>query len=324
MAAVFDVGAEPDEIGVFEGDIAAWSTGRIMLSHTKSSRLRLIRSPETITRSRLDHFAVVVLISGSAAGFAGATEVDAEAGDVFFFDLLQTVDSADIGARGTNRMDITLWIPRARLLSSISDEHALHGLWLKGTSPAGALVGASLRSLAAQTDRMSVQEMDALANGVIELTASAIAPILETAAVSGVAVPLASFVTIRRFIDRHLKSPELGPEMIANNFGLSRASLYRLFEPAGGIAGYIRKQRLNQVFQEITAAEFANQRIGQIAYRFGFKNVSAFSRLFRTTYGVSPREAREATLKGVSYTTFKADKREGPSLDGWLAQIGKN
>jgi AraC-like DNA-binding protein len=229
---------------------------------------------------------------------AGTTAIDARPGDVFLIDLSQTVN-LQTSVRGGTTADITLWIPRARLLASISDEHALHGLGMKGTSPAGALVGASLRSLAEQADRMSVQEMDALANGVTELTASAIAPMLETAAVSGVAVPLASFVTIRRFVDRNLNSPELGPEMIANNFGLSRASLYRLFEPVGGIARYIRKQRLNQVFQEITAAELANQRIGQIAYRFGFKNISAFSRLFRATYGASPREAK---LKGVSYT----------------------
>jgi AraC-like DNA-binding protein len=166
--------------------------------------------------------------------------------------------------------------------------------------------------------------MDALANGVIELTARAIDPMLETAAVSGVAVPLASFVTIWHIIDRNLKSPELGPEIIAKNFGLARASLYWLFEPVGGIASYIRKQRLNQTFQEFTAAEFANQRIGHIAYRFGFKNVSGFSRLFRSTYGVSPREALEAKLKGVSYTTLKADKGEGPSLGGWLAQIERS
>lgn len=171
---------------------------------------------------------------------------------------------------------------------------------------------------------MSVQEMDALANGVIELTASAISPILTAATVSGVATPLASFVTIWRFIDRNLMSRELSPEMIAKNFGLSRASLYRLFEPTGGIAGYIRKQRLRQTFQEITATELSNQRIGQIAYQFGFKNVSAFSRLFRSSYGMSPRDARAAKLKGTSYATLKADTKDGPSLGGWLVQIGQS
>ena len=200
----------------------------------------------------------------------------------------------------------------------------MHGLGLKGTSPAGAVIGAGLRSLTAQADRMSVREMDALANGMIELAASAIAPILEGAAPSGVAVPLGSFVTIRRFIDRNLPSPKLGPEMIAKNFGLSRASLYRLFEPVDGVARYIRKRRLDQVFQEIIAPEFANQQIGQIANRFGFTNISAFSRLFRAVFGVSPRTAREASVKGITYTTLKTEAGEDASLGGWLRQVGKN
>ncbi len=320
MVGVFDVAADPKEIGLFDGSVAAWATNQILLSEIKASPTRLIRSLETIVRSRLDHFAITLLLSGSAAGLAETTEVDAEWGDIFFIDLSRPV-ALQLSVRSGTTTAVTLWIPRTRMLSSISDEHALHGFGVKGTTPAGALIGASLRSLAEQADRMSVQEVDAIANGVIELTASAITPILANATTSGAPTPLASFVTVRRFIDRNLKSRDLSPQTIARDFGLSRASLYRLFEPVGGIAGYIRKQRLKQAFQEITAADLSNQRIGQIAYRFGFKNVSAFSRLFRDTYGVSPREARAAKVKSVSYITLKADDNDGPSLGSWLAQV---
>lgn len=322
FGAVFDIAAEPDEIGTFNGDLNVWASGYFVLSEASYSRLKLLRTSETIARSRLDHFGLRLIVSGSMAGLGGPQEIDAEPGDIFFIDLSQVVN-LQASVRGGTTADITLWIPRIRLLASIGDEQALHGLGIKGGSPAGTLIGASLRSLAAQADRMSAQEMDALANGVIELTASAVSPMLERAATSGVPIPLASFVTIRRFIDRNLKSPELGPDMIAKNFGLSRASLYRLFEPVGGIAGYIRKQRLSHTYQEITTAEFANQRIGHIANRFGFTNVSAFGQLFRKAYGMSPREARAAKLKG-SYPTLKADPGESASLSGWLAQISKS
>ena len=40
-------------------------------------------------------------------------------------------------------------------------------------------------------------------------------------------MPLASFVTLRRHIDRRLRSPTLGVDTLATTFGLSRASLYR-------------------------------------------------------------------------------------------------
>jgi hypothetical protein len=62
----------------------------------------------------------------------------------------------------------------------------------------------------------------------------------------------------------------------------------RGFEPDGGIAGYIRKLRLNQAFQEITAAEFANQSIGHIAYR---RNLSSETKNFT----VAPKKP-ETTL----------------------------
>jgi AraC-like DNA-binding protein len=324
VAAIFDVGAEPDEIGLFEGDIVAWSTARIALTDIKASRIRLIRSYETIAQSRIDHFAITFLASGSMAGFAGETDVDANVGDVVFKDLMQTL-TLQTSLRGELTQFITLWIPRARLLASISNEKALHGLVLKGTSPAGALIGASLSSFAEQVPHMTTREMDSLADGLIELAARALIPTLEARSTSGSAVPLASFVSIRRFIDRNLGSPELGVDMIAKSFGLSRPSLYRLFEPIGGVAGYIRKQRLNRAYQDITTAEKADHRIGPIAYRLGFKNINSFNRAFREAYGKSPGEARQAARRGTSTTKTLTSEAIGAGiLAQWLVGIGNN
>jgi AraC-like DNA-binding protein len=51
----------------------------------------------------------------------------------------------------------------------------------------------------------------------------------------------------RRFFDTHLTSPALEADMLVGNFGLSRASLYRLFSPIGGVAAYIRRERLRRI-----------------------------------------------------------------------------
>ena len=319
---MLDIGANTDDIGVFDGDIAVWASDRFVLTEIKSSGVRLVRSPETIARSHLDQFAMTVLSAGSITGLAAQGTVDAETGDVFFLDLSQPANLRT-SVRGGITAYVTLWIPRTRMLASISDDQALHGLTVKGTSPTGILIGTCLRSLAAQAGRVNVQELDALASGVIDLTASAIAPLLKSETAPGADTRLASFVTIRRFIDRNLSSPDLSPETIAKKFALSRASLYRLFDPIGGVAGYIRKQRLDRIYQELTTAELSNQRISQIAYRFGFKDFSSFSRLFRKTYGVSPRQAREAMRKNISYTVLKADHGLGPTLHGWLSQTSR-
>jgi AraC-like DNA-binding protein len=313
LAAVFDPCAEP-ETG-FRGDIAIWSTEHTALTDITASRTRLIRSSDTIAQSQIDHFAITMLASGSMAALAGETEVDGCSGDIFFKDMSQTFSLQTSLHRVSTRL-ITLWIPRSRLLRSVSNEHALHGLVLKRTSPAGAVLGAGLKSFAEQVPHMTAREMDWLADGVIQLAAKALIPIFE-ATNTGSGVALASFVSIRRFIDRSLGSPELGVAMIVKNFGLSRPSLYRLFEPIGGVAGYIRKQRLSRAFQDVTSAEKADHRIGPMAYRLGFKNINSFNRAFRETYGKTPGEARGAARVGSGATRTLPSN---PLCAGILAQ----
>ena len=196
--------------------------------------------------------------------------------------------------------------------------------WLsKERRRTGALIGANLRSLAANASKMNMLELDALASGVIELTAKALVPALDAAGRSTDAQRLASLVTIRRFIDRNLQSNEISPEMLARKFGLSRASLYRLFEPLGGVADYIRERRLLQAYQEVVSVEFSNRRIGQIGFRLGFGNVSGFSRAFRLRFGMSPSEARKAVATKSAPVANTAPDNMGESLGPQLARIGR-
>lgn len=322
LAGVFDVGATPGQIENFVGDFAAYATRQFVVSEGASSSVRLVRSSEAVARSGLDQFALRLFQSGYVTGEAGDAPFEAQAGDICFFDLSQTV-SLQLSAQGGMTGDVTIWIHRQRLLSSFSNENALHGMVLSGASSAGSVIGATLRSFAENVSRMNQDDMDALASGLIELVAKAVARLLEHGEGRTIGAPLASFVSTRRFIDRNLTSAALNADMVAGAFGLSRASLYRLFEPVGGIAKYIRKARLNRAYQEIVAAEIANRRIGQIAYRLGFKNVSAFNRLFQETYGVSPSEARKRALQGLAGVRIKSEVGGKGELGNLLAQLGK-
>jgi AraC-like DNA-binding protein len=136
--------------------------------------------------------------------------------------------------------------------------------------------------------------MDALCGGLIALVAKALGPALAAPRAS-IMSPAAAFVTIRRYIDAHLHLPTLDVDGLNAVFGVSRASLYRLFEPTGGVASYIRRARLSRAFQEIAASETSGRQIGPIVYALGFKNVSAFNRLFKET--VTGADCRAVRLR---------------------------
>ena len=287
LAGVFDLAADPAAADTSAG-FWARATGACVLSRIEAPALRLLRGHDALLGG-LDGFAIVLVVSGSLQGRIGEGRVEARAGDVVVIDLLQTLD-VTLEPDGGRAENLILWLSRAQVLAAVANENFLHGLALSKNSPAGALVGAGLKFLFDQGGKLPSREFDAVANGIVALMSKIIAPLLESRAAT--AAPLASFVTIRRYIDKNLHSPTLDAARLSKTFGLSRAALYRLFEPVGGVASYIRRARLGRAYQEIVSAEVSGRRIGPIAYGLGFKNLSAFNRLFRASFGVSPSEAR--------------------------------
>ncbi len=112
---------------------------------------------------------------------------------------------------------------------------------------------------------------------------------------------------------------DLGVDKLANTFGLSRASLYRLFEPVGGVASYIGTRRLARARQELTAPGLEDRRIGPIAYRAGFQSIPAFNRAFRAAYGQTPRSTRKP--EGGKPINFKSPRVGWVILARWLLEI---
>lgn len=316
--ATFDVAAQADQIETFHGSLQIWTTRRFILSKGACTSIGLLRSRDLPAGMLLDHLGIRLIVEGDVKGDMGTRKIVAGAGDIVCFDLEQAM-LLETSIDGVTS-DLTLWIPRARLQSIIADETLLHGLVLNCTSPAGAMLGATLRTYAIHAENMSEYEMDQAAEGLVELAARLLASSLR--ANSQAAEQTVSFVTIRRFIDRHLQSRELGVDMIAKTFGLSRASLYRVFEPTGGIAAYIRKKRLDRAYQEIAAAGFANRRIGPVAYRCGFKSVAAFNRAFLEAYGINPTQARSAASQTVMRSSvYPSSGSDAGILAKWLLEL---
>lgn len=317
LGEVFEVRATPREIAAFRGEIDVHASARHVLSTSWHTPLSLIRRCPSGSPER---FAISLQVDGSATGLAGDGPIQAEPGDVMFLDLTQALavrESAPEGFAG----GVTLWTARERILPLVSDENALHGLVLKSDEPAGAVIGATLRAFAKIVPDMQLADFDAIAEGLIALAAKSTAPAVHGHGDAAHSPPLATFVTARRYIDRNLASPDLSAEQVAAEFHLSRASLYRLFEPVGGVAKYIRKARLSRAFQEIAAPELSNRRIGHVASSLGFKNVSAFSRMFHEIYGVTPGAARSHAREAVAKPEYAVPAEPGESLSRWLEAL---
>ena len=98
---------------------------------------------------------------------------------------------------------------------------------------------------------------------------------------------------LKAFVDRNLADPALDARRIAQQHHVSERYVYRLFEREGCSLGeWIRSRRLERCRQDLANPHQAHLTIGAIASRWGVSTPGHFSRMFRDSYGLAPRDYR--------------------------------
>jgi AraC-like DNA-binding protein len=85
--------------------------------------------------------------------------------------------------------------------------------------------------------------------------------------------------------------------MLLDEFGISRSTLYRSFEPLGGVSAYITERRLRYAFRRMTDPLREPLRVSQLAFDLGFSHPSAFTRAFKAFFGLSPKDIRALAVR---------------------------
>lgn len=83
----------------------------------------------------------------------------------------------------------------------------------------------------------------------------------------------------------------IGAEDLAEAFGVSRATVFRAFEGAGGLRRFQYDARLNAARRRLTEGTPARGTVCRLARELGFSSTAHFSDAFLDRYGVRPSEA---------------------------------
>ncbi|MGJ4927589.1 helix-turn-helix domain-containing protein [Bradyrhizobium sp. HKCCYLS2038] len=288
---IFDV-AEDDAAGPGD-EFRIWSTPRGALSVCQCGPAELLRIPRLIGGRGFDHIALCLVRAGTL-GFETRGDLQlCRPGSIVVYSLHHPF-RLTWQDRETAPSHITLWLAQTRLGSTSHDR--VHGRVL-AASAGVAVFCAALQTVAEQVQRTGRQALDDVIDGVVPLALN----LLGADGPGADAAPseLASFVTIRNYIDANLNARDLNATTLARAFGLSRASLYRLFEPVGGVASYVRARRLERVRETIKEPGLLNKRIAPVAYGTGFKSIASFNRAYRQAFGESPRQSRKGARRGA-------------------------
>lgn len=282
----------------FAASTTNWVLGRVMVGIVRTPAMRLSRSERQVRQDDLDHWVLRVSRSGDVDSRVGERSYSSGAGDLVLESLALPYEDRWTPGEWVSvafPRDLTPGLGRRGLRDTIGP--------LRHTP--SRVLGGFLLSLAEALPRAGQWDMRRLT----EATQATIVALLDETP-SSPPPPGVVRGRVEQVIRENIASARLTPHRIAELAGISRSTLYRLFEEEGGVAARVRQLRLDMVRADLADPAKRSEPIARIAERWGFFCTSAFNRSFRTAFGMTPGDVREQAIRAEPVS---APRREAGS-----------
>jgi AraC-like DNA-binding protein len=278
-------------VDAFHADCEIAKVGSTLFILTRTTSVAYIRGPVHVVRGGDDHYQIQFQLDGLLRGRSSTLG----AGDVGVHDMSHpsvTEIHAPPPDPQSHARVLTWMVPRMLLVPLIADPNAVHGLRLAASAPYVRLLCDVLWSVWTNAARCAEHEGETAAYSLLLLLAGGLGQSEEADEAVSRAVRAVRLDAIKRYVETQLEADEIRVNDIARRFGLSRASLYRRFEPDGGFASYVRSRRLHRAARLLSSPTHRHLRILDVALESRFASEASFARAFRREFGLSPAELR--------------------------------
>ena len=182
-------------------------------------------------------------------------------------------------------------IPHHMLRPLLEAPHHSTGVCVSTSSAVGEVTINFLKALAKRASEVPAQTAETLAADLVNLVALSIGGTEEVRMGQRQSFHRGLHAAIQKYIEANLADPLLSAASTAAHFRISARYLHKLFEEHGRSFGQtVLEQRLLRCASELV--DSGEQRVSDIAFSWGFGDLSNFNRNFRLRFGLSPREYR--------------------------------
>lgn len=258
----------------FSAEIRAFRLDRGILFERRLSGVRHERSPERVAADGYTHYTCQLNLHGDVEVDTGEGFSPIAAGEAVLLDMQKPMR-----LRFTDACLLTVSLAR-ELVVAAADE----------APPSGRRVPAertaALRRLYAAPDfTPGPAFLLAVLDSLVPVGPAPVADRRRRRAELRLAV-------VRDWVDANLSRRDLTPGEAARACGLSRAALYRLIAPYGGLLAMVRVRRLAQLERRLAAGD--PRSLEALSDLLGFADSSQMIRQFRAVAGVPPGRYRAA------------------------------
>ncbi len=300
----------PGGVGSFAASATGYQLDQLMFVHSRFDQMELGRSRRHLDTEPSEFLTINIFRRGGFTGLIDEMPITKRPNEVVLQDgsrsLRAMVDRSDV---------LAVIVP----FSILDFDPSKHRPWM--TLPAGSAKGRVLASVTQDIfDRLpgiEREEAPTIAAGYAGMLRGIFLD--SRAADDQRSLRRAVRSAMLSFIDTHLANPKLGADLICRTFGVSRASLYRLFQCQGGVSHTIQQRRLYRCYRELTQRN-REATVRSISERYGFANASHFTKVFKALFFVSPSEVASLEEPLHSWESLRRDESRGApfALHDWL------
>lgn len=263
--------------------------GDMIIAKVSFGPQAFVRDAERIA-STPDHILLHLYMSGGFNGMISGEQVSIGSGKVAVIDLAH-----EVRTRAFASNTLSLIVPR-RMLGGV-----LPGTLKPRLDPLrNELLTAHMRSLQERSTQISEDEVAGTVSDTADfLRRLLLQPDFTSRNSRDADDDLLSLA--QAAIRDHLAIGKLSPDFLAEKLGISRASLYRVFAPHGGIMRYVQERRLIAV-RAALSDPLETRKLSRIALDLGFNSEAHFSRAFRQRFGTTASEYRRVQFEASAQT----------------------
>lgn len=288
MAPMYEVGPSTPSAVLPFGRNIAYQVGDLVAHRTILSAQRIQRDRRRVEAGP-DHFLFQLWRTGHYRGTIAGRSASVSSGTVALIPRRHMLDGM------LDRSDTTGFVVPCARLPALTREG--HGLLFDAAR--NRLLAAQILSVYRRLPMTPPDAAARLADEIVAflqrlLDASQASDVLEGRELDGGLRALAQAI-----VHENLSRADLSPEFIAGQMQVSRATLYRLYEPEGGVMHFVQGERLKAVHAAL-ADPLETRTLGRLAEVFAFSSASQLSRSFRNRYGAAPQAWRASRRVSLS------------------------
>ncbi|MCV9878540.1 AraC-like ligand-binding domain-containing protein [Brenneria izbisi] len=272
----------------FSGRIQVQNLASISLVDVSASRQKVLRNKQEIARSREEFILLSMVLSGRSLVVQGGREALLTPGD---FALYDTRSPYELHFDGAFRQ-MVVQIPRAELHRRVAGLEYLTALTLSANRPMEKLTFDFLHGLWSVHHSLGEAPQLHLKEQALDLLGMVLAERVPRS-LPEKPTNMALLYRMKMAIQDRLSDPQLSLTVLASMFGISTRYASMLFESESTTFGrYLLHCRLERCARELRAPAQRQRKINEIAFHWGFSDISYFSRVFKQRFGMSAREFR--------------------------------